>query len=127
MVNSGASTRLEQAQPQMLSWARAKTAKESMKATTTLCSILQTRKIFGLASALLILLLISPAAAQINVPLTIQETSYPGIAGVARTLEPVTVGIPLAKGAVACGNANPASCAGLSSLGLAGASIGQFR
>jgi Big-like domain-containing protein/exo-rhamnogalacturonan lyase-like protein len=67
------------------------------------------------------------AFAQLNVPLTIQEMTYPGQAGIARTSEPLTVGIPLAKGVVPCANANPASCAGVSTLGLTGATLGQFR
>src|SRR5215510_16254417 len=77
--------------------------------------------VFGL------LLLSASALAQLNVPLTIQEMDYPGQAGIARTSDPVTVGIPLARGAVACGNANPASCSGMASLGLTGATVGQFR
>src|SRR6185437_7663007 len=69
----------------------------------------------------------SLSAAQLSVPLTIQEMKYPGITGVARTGEPVTAGVPLAKGTIPCANANPASCSGVSSLGLTGATMGQFR
>ncbi len=51
--------------------------------------------------------------------LTIQETLYPGsIAGVARTLDPVTVGLPLALAA---------NYTNTNQLGLAGTSLGQFR
>jgi hypothetical protein len=76
---------------------------------------------------ILFALLASGAFAQLNVPLTIQEMTYPGATGVARTSDPLSVGVPLAKGLVPCANANPASCAGLSSLGLTGATMGQFR
>lgn len=68
-----------------------------------------------------------PASAQLTVPLTIQEMTYPGITGVARTSEPVAMGIPLAKGVVPCGKPSPASCSGISTLGLTGATVGQFR
>src|SRR5215469_2448459 len=68
-----------------------------------------------------------PAAAQLSVPLTVQEMTYPGVTGVARTSEPVTMGIPLAKGVVPCGNPSPASCSGVSALGLTGVTVGQFR
>src|SRR5689334_6190437 len=77
--------------------------------------------------AVLVIILSFQASAPAQVPLTIQEMLYPGVSGVARNSEPVTVGIPLAKGQVACGNVNPASCSGMSSLGLSGATLGQFR
>lgn len=68
-----------------------------------------------------------PAAAQLSVPVTIQEMTYPGVSGVARTSEPVTLGLPLAKGLVPCASATPASCSGISKLGLTGVTVGQFR
>jgi len=87
-----------------------------------------TGKVASSASVLVVLfLLASSAFAQLNVPLTIQEMEYPGRTGIARTSEPLTVGIPLAKGVVPCANANPASCVGLTALGLTGATMGQFR
>jgi Big-like domain-containing protein/exo-rhamnogalacturonan lyase-like protein len=80
------------------------------------------------AFVIVVLLLLSASAfAQLNVPLTIQEMDYPGQTGIARTSDPLTVGIPLARGAVPCANANPASCAGMASMGLTGATLGQFR
>ena len=82
---------------------------------------------FVFAALIQVMLMSSLAAAQVSVPLTIQEMKYPAITGVARTSEPVTAGIPLAKGAVPCASANPASCSGISSLGLTGATMGQFR
>jgi hypothetical protein len=83
----------------------------------------------AIASVVFVLLLLActNASAQLSVPLTIQEMTYPGQAGIARSSEPVTVGIPLARGVVPCANANPGSCAGLASLGLTGAAVGQFR
>src|SRR5215475_3241734 len=80
-----------------------------------------------LLTAVVIVLLSSVAAAQLNAPLTIREMTYPGVSGIARSSDPVTVGIPLAKGLISCGGTNPQSCSGLSSLGLSGASVGQFR
>jgi|GEM_PF-2298707 len=81
-------------------------------------------------NALLVFVLLlqaSGAFAQLNVPLTIQEMNYPGQPGITRTSEPLTVGVPLAKGVVPCANANPASCAGTAALGLTGTTLGQFR
>lgn len=52
-------------------------------------------------------------------PLTIQEALYSGsVAGVARTQDPVSVGIPLSQSA---------NITNVSQLGLSGASVGQFR
>jgi len=70
---------------------------------------------------LTIALILSSESFAINVPLTVQEALYPGsIPGVARTNEPVTVGIPLPDDAT-----NGAT--DVSQLGLSGASVGQFR
>lgn len=64
------------------------------------------------------LLLVVPSFAAINVPLTVQEAIYPGsVAGVARTNEPVTVGVPLP---------DSAGIANTNVLGLTGASAAQF-
>jgi Bacterial Ig-like domain (group 1)/PcRGLX-like protein central beta sandwich domain/Dockerin type I domain len=61
------------------------------------------------------------AAAVVNVPLTIQEALYPGsIAGVSRTADPVTVGIPLPDDPIK-------GVTDVNQLGLTGASVGQFR
>jgi len=59
-------------------------------------------------------------ASQLNVPLTIQETIYPGARtnGISRFQDPVSVGVPLA---------DSAAIKSVSQLGLAGASAGQFR
>src|SRR5262245_2427996 len=59
--------------------------------------------------------------AAVNVPLTIQEAIYPGsIAGISRTADPVTVGIPLPD--------DPTNGAtDISELTLTGAATGQFR
>jgi YetA-like protein len=54
----------------------------------------------------------------IRVNLTIQEAIYAGISGFSRRQEPVTVGIPLP---------DAAGIQSVSQLGLAGASVGQFR
>src|SRR5580765_45407 len=78
-------------------------------------------------AVLVLFLFVSSASAQLNVPLTIQEMDYPGQAGIARTTDPLTIGIPLAKGTVPCGGANPSACTGLAALGLTGATVGQFR
>jgi len=61
---------------------------------------------------------LTPVFGQIEVPLTVQETIYPGIAGTARTQDPVTVGIPLP---------NSAGVRSVSQLGLVGPAAGQFR
>jgi hypothetical protein len=56
--------------------------------------------------------------AQINVPLTVRETLYPGsMSGVARTNEPLTVGVPLP---------DSAGITSTTSLGLSGATAAQF-
>ena len=73
--------------------------------TTVVSTRRETRMLLGL----FLLLFASSALAQVNVPLTVQEMDYPGQSGIARTSDPLTVGIPLARGAVACANANPAS------------------
>jgi hypothetical protein len=53
------------------------------------------------------------------VPLTIQEAIYPGsVAGVTRTQDPLSMGIPLADGT---------GITSISQLGLSGTSMGQFR
>lgn len=66
-------------------------------------------------------LLVIPGWAAVNVPLTIQETIFPGsVAGVARTLDPVTVGVPLPDSATA-------GITDVNQLTLAGAAVGQFR
>ncbi|HUB79553.1 MAG TPA: hypothetical protein VMB03_12180, partial [Bryobacteraceae bacterium] len=58
------------------------------------------------------------AQAAISVPLTVQEALYPGsMPGVARTNEPVTVGVPLP---------DSANISSTSVLGLTGASAAQF-
>ena len=53
-----------------------------------------------------------------HVGLTIQESIYGGIAGLSRQREPVTVGLPIA---------DSANIQRISQLGLAGATVGQFR
>lgn len=69
----------------------------------------------------LCVLAVVPCLAALNVPLTVQETIYPGsVAGVARTSDPVTAGIPLPDDA-----ANGVS--EVSQLRLTGATVGQFR
>ena len=61
------------------------------------------------------------AAGPLTVPLIIQEALYPGsMPGVARTSDPVTVGIPLPDDAVS-------GAADVGQLGLSGAPVGQFR
>jgi len=84
----------------------------------------RTKSIFLLSTALL---LSSLASAQVNVPLTVQQMTYPGAGSIALTNEPLTTGIPLGQGLVPCGTANPAACSGMSTLGLTGATVGQFR
>jgi YetA-like protein len=59
----------------------------------------------------------SPSA-QLPVPLTIQEASAAGFQGLDRTQESVTVGIPVS---------DSDQISDVSTLGLAGASVGQFR
>ena len=71
-----------------------------------------------------------PTWAQLNVPLTIQEALYPGDStghttvsgsgGVARANEPFCMGVPVADSA-------QISSSSLSTLGLSGATAGQFR
>src|SRR5262249_13678971 len=59
--------------------------------------------------------------AAVNVPLTIQETIYPGgVAGVNRTNDPVTIGIPLPDDTTG-------GVSDVNQLTLSGASVGQFR
>lgn len=81
------------------------------------------RLVFGLIGFLSILVSTSapPAPFAVSVPLTIQEAIYPGsTTGVARTDEPVTVGLPLPDD-------SSTGVTGISSLGISGASVGQFR
>lgn len=79
------------------------------------------RSFVALALALVTVAVVDPRVqAALSVPLTIQEAIYPGVAGVARTAEPVTVGIPLPDDA-----ANGVTDA--SQLTLTGATAGQFR
>lgn len=78
---------------------------------------------FFLGSSIPLLLLAtssSPAQAQLAVPLTIQEAIYPGAPtkGIARSQDPVTVGIPLP---------DSAGISSVSQFGLQGAGVGQFR
>ena len=59
--------------------------------------------------------------AAINVPLTVQETLYPGSAsGITRTADPVTVGIPLPDDATT-------GATDVTQLTVTGANVGQFR
>ncbi len=61
------------------------------------------------------------AQAAVNVKLTVQEALYPGsVAGVTRTGDPVTVGIPLPDDSVN-------GVTDVSKLTLTGATVGQFR
>ena len=60
----------------------------------------------------------SGPAAQFPIALTVQEAIYPGVSGVDRTQDPVTVGIPLP---------DKAGITDTSTLGLTGTSVGQFR
>lgn len=61
------------------------------------------------------------ALASTNIPLVIQEAVYPGsIAGVTRSSDPVTVGVPLPDDPVT-------GATNVSELALAGATVGQFR
>lgn len=64
--------------------------------------------------------LVPGAAAQLKVPLTIQEALYTGspTKGIARSQEPVTVGIPVP---------DSANVKSVSQLGLSGSTVGQFR
>ena len=65
------------------------------------------------------ILCVFPGWAALNVPLTIQEALYPGsTTGVARSNDPVCVGVPIPLSA---------ALTGTSSLGITGASAGQFR
>lgn len=73
---------------------------------------------FKIALGLLLAALALPAA--VNVPLTVQETIYPGVAGQTRTLDPVTAGVPLPDDAAA-------GATNVSELSLSGAGAGQFR
>jgi hypothetical protein len=62
-----------------------------------------------------------PVWSAVNVPLTIQEALYPGsAAGVARTADPVTVGIPLPDDPIK-------GVTDVNQLTLNGATVGQFR
>ena len=59
-----------------------------------------------------------PLTGALNVPLIVQEAIYPGVSGIARTQDPVTVGIPLSDGT---------GVRSESQLGLSGSAVGQFR
>ncbi len=74
--------------------------------------VLSTLLVCGISSSLL--------WAQLSVPLTVQEALYPAAptTGIARSQDPVTVGIPLA---------DSDGINSTSQLGLRGASVGQFR
>jgi hypothetical protein len=76
--------------------------------------------VLRLIAALALCLVPNLLSAQLSVPLTIQEALYPGAPtnGIARSHDPVTVGIPLA---------DSAGISSISQLGLQGASVGQFR
>jgi len=74
-----------------------------------------------LLSALCFLLCLKSAQA-VSVPLIIQEAIYPGISGVDRAQEPVTVGIPLSDS-----DGVPGPVGSSPPLSLSGASAGQFR
>jgi hypothetical protein len=64
---------------------------------------------------------VARASTALNVPLTVQEAIYPGgSAGITRTNEPVCQGVPIPDSYQIPGNT-------VSSLGLVGASAGQFR
>jgi hypothetical protein len=70
---------------------------------------------------LILLSMILPGLAAVNVPLTIQEALYPGsMPGVDRSADPLTVGVPLPD-SVTTGITD------VSQLTLSGASVGQFR
>ena len=98
-----------------------------MKIAVSMHKALPATRFVLLNVAVLILLATGSMVAQVSAPLTIQESIYPGVSGIARSSEPVTVGLPLAQGQVACGGANPAACTGVSSMGITGATMGQFR
>jgi hypothetical protein len=67
------------------------------------------------------LLFVLPANAAVNAPLTVQEALYSGsVAGVNRTAEPVTVGVPLPDNATS-------GASDVNQLTVSGASVGQFR
>jgi exo-rhamnogalacturonan lyase-like protein len=73
----------------------------------------------GVALALtMALIAASPALAALPVPIAVQEVLPAGVSGVARTGEPVTVGIPLEESQ---------GITSVSQLGLSGATAGQFR
>ena len=74
--------------------------------------------VVSLCLAAISLSLSSSAWAQLPVKLTTQEALPPGVSGVARANEPVTVGVPLADGQ---------AISSTSQLGLGGVSAGQFR
>lgn len=76
---------------------------------------------------------ITVTAATLSVPITVQEALYPGsVAGVARTDEPFCQGIPIKDSAAIDGSkpntlGNLSGQNGLNTLGLTGATSGQFR
>lgn len=68
-------------------------------------------------------------AVTINLPVTVQESVYPGAgtSGIARTDDPTSVGLPIPIGVIVCGGSGPATCTALASLTLSGTTAGQFR
>ena len=60
----------------------------------------------------------APAEAALPIPLTVQETLLPGIAGMARSSGPVSVGVPLESNS---------GITDVSQLGMSGATAAQFR
>ncbi|MEO5741995.1 MAG: hypothetical protein ABIS29_15515, partial [Vicinamibacterales bacterium] len=76
----------------------------------------------SIAAVLMLLAVVGPRVhAAINIPLTIQEAVYPGsVAGMPRTAEPVSVGIPLPDNGAT-------GATDVSQLTLTGANAGQFR
>src|SRR5688500_13815385 len=71
--------------------------------------------------SILAVLVVWPAFGAINVPLTVQETVYPGsAAAVNRAADPVSIGVPLPADATT-------GATDVTSLTLTGAPVGQFR
>jgi hypothetical protein len=73
---------------------------------------------FPLALAASLSIFAPEALAGLPVPITVQEVLPSGVAGIARTAGPLTVGIPLEESS---------AIMSVSQLGLSGASAGQFR
>src|SRR5438105_6320226 len=97
----------KQAQPLQRSPGHNERRRGSMNATANARSRPRIERAIHIGALILVFSLLSAvgAMAQLNVPLTIQEMTYPGASGLGLTNEPVTVGLPLVKGLVACGNA----------------------